>query len=52
MDETTIQINGLTYDGEGPGSWFVAGKGDDYTKEFVDLDGIVVPDEKNRCLKI
>lgn len=48
MDEQTLEISGMTYDGEGPGSWFVVGNDDDYTKEFVDLDATVVPDESNR----
>jgi len=52
LDDETLEISGMTYDGEGPGSWFVVGNDDDYTKEFVDLDATVIPDETNRLVRI
>jgi len=50
LDEQTLEITAMTYDGEGPGSWFVVGNDEekDFKKEWVDLDATVIPDERNR----
>ncbi|XP_021967024.2 uncharacterized protein LOC110862158 [Folsomia candida] len=50
MSEKKMMIKNLEYTGEGPAAWFMVGKEeDDYTKEFTDLDGVIIPDENGGC---
>ncbi len=46
IDDKTLEITGLTYDGAGPAAWFMVGKTDvSSLAEFTELDGTVIPDE-------
>ena len=44
-----MKIEDLHFVDEGPAVWFMVGDGDDdYKKEFVPLDGTIIPDEDGR----
>jgi len=46
MSDKKMKIKDLSYTGTGPAAWFMVGKdSDDYTEEFTDLDGVIIPDE-------
>jgi len=49
LDEKTVQIKGLNYEGEGPATWFMVGRTERASlPEFLDLKGTVIPDENER----
>jgi len=49
LDDKTVQISGLNYDGTGPAAWFMVGTTERSSlPEFIDLDGTVIPDESER----
>ena len=46
LDEKTIEITGLNYDGAGPAAWFMIGNTDRSSlPEMGELDGTVIPDD-------
>lgn len=46
LDDKTMEISNLNYDGTGPAAWFMLGKTSRSTlPEFIDLDGTIIPDE-------
>jgi len=49
LDEKTMEISGLNYDGTGPAAWFMLGKtARSRLPEFIELEGTVIPDENEK----
>ncbi|CAG7834305.1 unnamed protein product [Allacma fusca] len=50
LDDKTIEIQNYHYDGAGPAAWFVVGRDNKYTQEYVRLPYMaIVPDENGSC---